>query len=188
MDALTCPLNHAEHARRPASRRVHTHTRTRTLTLTLALAHSHQHRRLPPQALAARPARPPVIAPSPGVWQIALAGRRRPPLINPSFSPRPERPCADPPPARPGPGPGSPSKGRFPRPHLFAGRAPSRRRAFRRRAVNNSWRGALRSHTRRAVRRRRRPPAAVIYYLGRAAAPCKVSIVAARRTVTIWPR
>ena len=59
---------------------VHTHTNTHART------HTHTHTGQPSQALAASPAGPPVIAPSPGVWQIALAGRRLRPLINPSFS------------------------------------------------------------------------------------------------------
>lgn len=57
---------------------VHTHTNTH--------ARTHTPTGQPSQALAASPAGPPVIAPSPGVWQIALAGWRLRPLINPSFS------------------------------------------------------------------------------------------------------
>lgn len=75
----------------------------------------------PSQALAASPAGPPVIAPSPGVWQIALAGRRRPPLINPSFSRAPSAGARNCGPAGPSPAQARNQKADFRAGHLFAG-------------------------------------------------------------------
>lgn len=75
----------------------------------------------PSQALAASPARPPVIAPSPGVWQIALAGRGRPPLINPSFPRAPRAGARNCGPAGPSPAQARNQKADFRAGHLFAG-------------------------------------------------------------------
>lgn len=99
----TCTLNHAEHACRQESARAQTRARARTLRPSLPVL----------------PA-PPVIAPSPGVWQIALAGR--PPLINPSFSRAPSAgapTCGGP--ARPSPAQARNQKAGFRAGHLFAG-------------------------------------------------------------------
>lgn len=109
----SCTYAHLTTQSMRARRQTHTHTLASPL-------------RLLPAALG-----PPVIAPRPGVWQIALAGRLLPPLINPSFArapgvaaptfgrpraapaPAPPRPLPSPavdpgplPGPRPGPGPG----------------------------------------------------------------------------------
>lgn len=96
--------------------------RTHTCTLTYA---EHACRRLsaraPSQVLAAGPAGPPVIAPSPGVWQIALAARRRPLLINPRLSRAPSAGARNCGPAGPAPARARNQKADFRAGHLFAG-------------------------------------------------------------------
>ena len=106
--------------------------------------HTHKHARThtgqPSKALAASPAGPPVIAPSPAVWQIALEGRRLRPLINPSFSRAPSTDAPRKAARQAQPSPGSSSKGRFPRRAPVCRAAPPPAAVFYlRAAVNNSW-------------------------------------------------